>query len=148
MEDDGYVLVPRDGFEGFSGNDNGPDWVDRSNHSYNFYEEIDNFIETLADSLWELNHFIHENPELAFEEYKAHQTLTDYLRLREEKWHVTPSAYGMETAWIAVYDSGEKGPAVSFNLEMGTSMTKSEETTTTTSKVVDVKSSFQTHFQS
>ncbi|KAL2193265.1 hypothetical protein P885DRAFT_45629 [Corynascus similis CBS 632.67] len=119
MEDDGYVLVPRDGFEGFSGNDNGPDWVDRSNHSYNFYEEIDNFIETLADSLWELNHFIHENPELAFEEYKAHQTLTDYLRLREEKWHVTPSAYGMETAWIAVYDSGEKGPAVSFNLEMG-----------------------------
>jgi metal-dependent amidase/aminoacylase/carboxypeptidase family protein len=25
----------------------------------------------------------------------------------------------METAWVAAYDSGKKGPVVSFNAEMG-----------------------------
>nr|UWK21992.1 peptidase m20 domain protein [Trichoderma rodmanii] len=31
---------------------------------------------------------------------------------------VTPSAYGMDTAWVAVYDIGRRGPVVSFNAEM------------------------------
>ncbi|PNP42297.1 hypothetical protein TGAMA5MH_05979 [Trichoderma gamsii] len=33
-------------------------------------------------------------------------------------WVVTPSAYGMETAWVAVFDTGKRGPVVSFNAEM------------------------------
>ena len=32
---------------------------------------------------------------------------------------MTPSAYGMATAWVAAYDSGKRGPVVSFNVEMG-----------------------------
>ncbi|KAM7183182.1 peptidase M20 [Naviculisporaceae sp. PSN 640] len=33
-------------------------------------------------------------------------------------WKVTRSAYGIKTAWTAVYDSGRPGPVVSFNAEM------------------------------
>jgi metal-dependent amidase/aminoacylase/carboxypeptidase family protein len=81
--------------------------------------EIDECIEGFRTSLWPLNRFIHANPELAFREYKAHNTLTEFLRM-QDGWKVTPSAYGMETAWVASYDSGQAGPAVSFNVEMGT----------------------------
>jgi metal-dependent amidase/aminoacylase/carboxypeptidase family protein len=35
-------------------------------------------------------------------------------------WQVTTSAYGLETAWVAMCDSGKAGPTVSFNVEMGT----------------------------
>ena len=83
-----------------------------------FLSEIHSVVEGLRDSLWTLNNFIHENPELAFKEYKAHHALTSFMRSRQN-WHVTTSAYGMETAWVAVYDSGRKGPTVSFNAEMG-----------------------------
>jgi metal-dependent amidase/aminoacylase/carboxypeptidase family protein len=79
---------------------------------------IDRFIRDLEPSLWPLNSFIHDNPELAFEEQKAHNALTNFMRSRE-KWHVTKSAFGMETAWMAVYDSGKRGPVISFNAEMG-----------------------------
>jgi metal-dependent amidase/aminoacylase/carboxypeptidase family protein len=102
MEEDGFILV--------SGEDDA---------SPPYLPDIDKFIDSLGDSLWTLNKFIHANPELAFKEYKAHQALTDFLRSREEDWLVTPSAYGMETAWVAVYKSGERGPVVSFNVEMG-----------------------------
>lgn len=85
-----------------------------------FLSDIDHFIHSLDAPLWSLNSFLHENPELGFREYKAHDALTKFMRSREG-WHVTPSAYGMDTAWVAVYDSGRPGPAVSFNAEMGAS---------------------------
>jgi hypothetical protein len=84
--------------------------------------EMDHFIDSLQDSLWPLNTFIHEDPELAFEEYKAHDALTTYMQSRQG-WQVTKSAYGLKTAWVAVYDSGKPGPVVSFNAEMGESST-------------------------
>lgn len=86
--------------------------------SKNHLSEIDDFVDELRATLWPLNKFIHENPELAFKEYKAHDALTTFMR-SQKNWNVTPSVYGMETAWVAVYDSGRTGPAVSFNVEMG-----------------------------
>lgn len=119
MEDDGFVLVSREEISQYPCPDHVPGEVEETSNSNNFASEIDIYIESLAEPLWELNHFIHENPELAFKEYKAHQALTDYLQSREEGWHITPSACGLETAWMAVYDSGRNGPVVSFNVEMG-----------------------------
>ncbi|AEO59471.1 hypothetical protein MYCTH_51839 [Thermothelomyces thermophilus ATCC 42464] len=118
MEDDGFVVVSRE-----STQDSCPDHVPRqveesSGSNNNFVSEIGIYIESLGETLWKLNQYLHENPELAFKEYKAHQALTDFLRSREEKWHITPSACGLETAWIAVHDSGRNGPVVSFNVEM------------------------------
>ena len=85
-----------------------------------YLPDISHVVNQLESLLWPLNCFIHENPELAYQEHKAHDALTSFMRSREG-WHVTPSAYGMETAWRALYDSGMPGPVVSFNAEMGMS---------------------------
>jgi hypothetical protein len=115
MEEDDFILVPREHNACCSHDDDS----NQGNSSPEYLAEISEFIDSLENALWSLNAFIHANPELAFQEYKAHQALTNFLRSREEGWQVTPSAYGIETAWIAVYDSGQQGPAVSFNVEMG-----------------------------
>lgn len=109
-EEDDFIIVPMDN----ECAENVP-----QDGSHERLSEIDNSIESLRASLWPLNKFIHENPELAFEEHKAHDALTKFMRSQKD-WHVTTSAYGMETAWVAVYDSGKAGPVVSFNAEMGT----------------------------
>lgn len=83
-----------------------------------YLSDIDPFVDSIANDLWPVNKAIHDNPELGYREYFAHKTLTKCMRSRAG-WKVTPSAYGLETAWIAVYDSGRKGPVVSFNAEMG-----------------------------
>ena len=116
MEEDGFILVPK---------------IERrsmmptltmslENKPRDFLSEIDHFVNSLEEVLWPLNTFIHENPELAFEEYKTHDALTTFMR-QQKHWKVTPSAYGLKTAWTALYDSGKPGPFVSFNAEMGMS---------------------------
>ncbi|KAI0593697.1 hypothetical protein F4775DRAFT_576853 [Biscogniauxia sp. FL1348] len=82
-----------------------------------YLREISTFVDSIADELWPVNKTIHDNPELGYEEFIAHATLTKFMSSKPG-WKVTPSAYGMETAWVAVYDSGVKGPVVSFNAEM------------------------------
>ncbi|KAF4302434.1 putative peptidase m20 [Botryosphaeria dothidea] len=85
--------------------------------SPDYLGEIGSYIDTIADSLWPINKKIHDNPELGYKEYIAHEALTSFLK-KQDGWKVTPSAYGMETAFVAVFDSGKKGPVVSFNAEM------------------------------
>ncbi|KKY35152.1 putative peptidase m20 [Diaporthe ampelina] len=79
--------------------------------------DISSYVDSIADSLWPVNKTIHDNPELGYEEHVAHDTLVRFMR-SQGGWKVTPSAYGLETAWIAVHDTGRKGPVVSFNVEM------------------------------
>jgi len=81
-------------------------------------KDINEHVESCATPLWVLNKFIHDNPELAFQEHKAHDALTTFMDAKNG-WLVTKSAYGLETAWIAEYESGKPGPIVSFNAEMG-----------------------------
>ncbi|KAK4443498.1 hypothetical protein QBC34DRAFT_477610 [Podospora aff. communis PSN243] len=90
---------------------------DSSGHRPAYLSEIESLIDNNARPLWALNAFIHDTPELAYREHRAHHALTDFIRRRDEPWHVTPSAFGMPTAWIAVYDSQKPGPVVSFNVE-------------------------------
>ncbi|KAI0126070.1 hypothetical protein BJ170DRAFT_459470 [Xylariales sp. AK1849] len=78
---------------------------------------ISDYVDSMAEELWPVNKKIHDNPELGFEEFIAHDTLTKFMK-GQKGWKVTPSAYGMATAWVAVYDSGKKGPVISFNVEM------------------------------
>lgn len=84
--------------------------------------EISAYVDSLAHALWPVNKTIHDNPELNFKEYIAHDALTTFMQ-SQEGWKVQTSAYGMQTAWVAVHDSGKKGPVVSFNAEMGMSYT-------------------------
>jgi hypothetical protein len=138
MEADGFILVPGDGVPDDEPrgaersllseldcivedlyNDSSPN-NDPSGVENGLLPEIDSIVEDLYNNLKPLNDFIHRNPELAFKEYQAHNALTKYMR-SQKGWRVTSSAYGMETAWVAVYDSGKEGPVVSFNVEMGSS---------------------------
>jgi hypothetical protein len=81
-------------------------------------DTISSTIEDLSGDLRRISLEIHDNPELQYKEYHAHKLLTEYLQ-KQDGWQVTPSAYGIETAFVATYDSGEGGPVVSFNAEYG-----------------------------
>lgn len=81
-------------------------------------ELISHFIESVSSGLRDISLEIHDHPELQYKEYHAHKVLTEYME-EQEGWHVTPSAYGISTAFVAVYNSGVKGPTVSFNAEYG-----------------------------
>ncbi|KAH7329659.1 hypothetical protein B0I35DRAFT_474233 [Stachybotrys elegans] len=71
-------------------------------------------IDAQDDALSALNKDIWENPELAYEEYHAHEVLTDYLE--KQGFTVTRSAFNLSTAFVAEYSNGE-GRSVSFNSE-------------------------------
>ncbi|KAM7210356.1 peptidase M20 [Rhypophila decipiens] len=80
--------------------------------------EISDFIDNqVAEALWPVNKAIHDNPELGYHEVIAHDALTSFIQSRSG-WNVTRHAYGIKTAWTAVYDSGRPGPVVSLNAEM------------------------------
>lgn len=110
MEDDDFVIIPRE--------DKVSKMVSQETVS-RYLTDIDNFVESVQNILWPLNEYIHNNPELAFEERKTHDALTGFM-LSQDDWEVNPSAYGMKTAWVALYNTGKPGPVVSFNAEMGT----------------------------
>lgn len=83
-----------------------------------YLDSISTHIEGLSHDLRHISLSIHDNPELQFKEYHAHHVLTEYLK-KQDGWRVTPSAYDIKTAFVAVYDSGTDGPVVSFNAEYG-----------------------------
>lgn len=83
-----------------------------------YLDDISRFVDGIAEELWLVNKKIHDNPELGFKERIAHEVLTRFMEA-QPGWKVTRSAYDMETAWFAVFDSRKKGPVISWNVEMG-----------------------------
>jgi hypothetical protein len=79
---------------------------------------ISSYVDSLNEVLRPINLKIHDNPELCYEEHIAHETLVGFLKTRPG-WKVTPSAYGIATAFIAELDVSREGPVVSFNAEYG-----------------------------
>lgn len=94
---------------------------DQDGHDY--LPSISDAVNLFSPALRNISLQIHDDPELGFREHHAHKLLTDFLELN--KWTVTRSAYGMETAFVAVLEGGKtgegrmngKGPVVSFNVE-------------------------------
>ena len=58
-------------------------------------------VDAIAKTLIEASHFIHANPELAFEEFRAAECLTSTLD--EAGLEVERGAYGLETAFVAEF---------------------------------------------
>lgn len=56
---------------------------------------------------------IHDNPEVGFEEFQAHDSITQFCR--DLGYKVTPHAFGVETSFLVEY--GEGGRVVAFNAE-------------------------------
>ncbi|KAL7784080.1 hypothetical protein V8C37DRAFT_396418 [Trichoderma ceciliae] len=82
-----------------------------------YLDSISQAVNNLSEVFWPINKRIHDNPERGFKEFIAHDALTKLMKC-QSGWAVTPSAYGMDTAWVAVFDTGRRGPVVSFNAEM------------------------------
>ena len=81
---------------------------------------VSEHIESLSKSLRVLSLDIHDHPEIRNKEFHAHEILTRFIKeQKSQDWVVTPSAYGIATAFVAVFDSGRKGPVVSVNAEYG-----------------------------
>lgn len=86
--------------------------------SLHYLDDVSSHIESLSEELRQISLSIHDHPELQYKEFHAHRVLTEYLST-QAGWEVTPSAYNIETAFVAVFDTGREGPVVSFNAEYG-----------------------------
>jgi hypothetical protein len=81
---------------------------------------VSEHIDSLSKSLRVLSLDIHDHPEIRNKEFHAHEILTSFIKEQKgQDWIVTPSAYDIPTAFVAVFDSGGRGPVVSFNAEYG-----------------------------
>jgi metal-dependent amidase/aminoacylase/carboxypeptidase family protein len=76
---------------------------------------IDAAVEATADTLLEVSHAIHENPELAFAEHFACATLADALRERELP--VSTGVYTLPTAFESTINPKVQGPTVAVLAE-------------------------------
>ncbi|KAK4114816.1 hypothetical protein N656DRAFT_776992 [Canariomyces notabilis] len=74
---------------------------------------IEGEIQAHRDKILSLNHQIHSNPELAYEEFKAHDAFVSTLQ--SLGFDVTPHAHGLQTAFSAEVGSG--GRLLIFNAE-------------------------------
>jgi len=74
---------------------------------------ICSYIDDISDELIEISHAIHENPELGYEEYFAHEQLTKVLI--DKGLNVSKGAYELDTAFEAT--AGKTGPVVALLCE-------------------------------
>ncbi|MCR4724018.1 MAG: M20 family metallopeptidase [Clostridia bacterium] len=75
-------------------------------------QRIDEIAAALAPELKELAHYIHDNPELSMQEYKACKK--QVALFRKHGWDVEEYYDGFDTAFRAVYRSGKGGPKIAF----------------------------------
>jgi hypothetical protein len=88
------------------------------NQTSPYADAVSKYVDSISETLWPINTEIHENPELQYEEVKAHDLLTSFLE-SQDGWNVTRSAYNISTAFTAVFQGNGDGPVVSFNAEYG-----------------------------
>ncbi|GJC88550.1 peptidase M20 domain-containing protein 2 [Colletotrichum liriopes] len=74
---------------------------------------IEEHIQTLTDQLYTLNKQLHDEPEIAFQEFKAQKCISEFL---ESQGHsVERGPYKLPTSFESRY--GSKGRCVNFNAE-------------------------------
>ncbi|KAH8750122.1 metal-dependent amidase/aminoacylase/carboxypeptidase [Hyaloscypha sp. PMI_1271] len=78
-----------------------------------FQHIINKSIDELDSVLRDINKKIHEDPELGYSEFKAHDNIVSLLR--EQDFAITPHAHGLETSFACSYGNG--GRIVAFNVE-------------------------------
>jgi len=78
-------------------------------------ETIFNYINEITSELLGMSDYIFDNPELAFEEFKAAEILTNYLE--ENGFNVELGLGTLKTAFRAVYENGVGGPTIGLLCE-------------------------------
>lgn len=79
----------------------------------NWREVVVAEVDARKAELASINQQIHSNPELAYEEYKAHDAFV--TTLEKLSFEVTPRAYGLDTAFSCEFGTG--GRLITFNAE-------------------------------
>ena len=79
------------------------------------YEKISARIDAVADELIEASHEIHANPELAFKEFFACETLTNVLQ--QHDLSVETGVFTLETAFETELNRGHEGPTAAILAE-------------------------------
>ena len=79
------------------------------------YQSINTAIDDAADDLIEASHAIHANPELAFKEYFACETLTKTLQRYD--FEVETGVFTLETAFETQLNDADAGPTVAILAE-------------------------------
>ena len=90
------------------------------NHHPDYYPAVkaaEQAIDGASGDLRTLSMAIHDDPELAYEEHHTHDRLVAFMR-KQKGWIVTPHAYGLDTAWEAVYEHGKGGRTIGLQSEM------------------------------
>ncbi|KAJ4987073.1 aminobenzoyl-glutamate utilization protein B [Stagonosporopsis vannaccii] len=80
------------------------------------FAAISDYVDSITDDLSAINTEIHSNPELGYEEVKAHELLTSFME-EQEGWNVTRSVGNISTAFMAVFQGSGEGPIIGFNAE-------------------------------
>lgn len=80
------------------------------------FAAISDYVDSITDDLSTINTQIHSNPELGYEEVKAHELLTSFME-EQEGWNVTRSVGNISTAFMAVFEGSGEGPVIGFNAE-------------------------------
>lgn len=76
---------------------------------------MNKIIDNYAKQLIQLSLMLHKHPEMAFEEVKASRWLTEFLK--HEGFEITENVGGLETAFIASYDTKKEGPHLAYIAE-------------------------------
>jgi len=74
--------------------------------------EYDKYLDQNLDELWEISKYIHANPELHFEEYKACKVQCEYLR--KHGFEVEEGIGTLETAYRATFSVNSDGPVIAI----------------------------------
>ncbi|KAL5362993.1 hypothetical protein BJX96DRAFT_177677 [Aspergillus floccosus] len=83
-----------------------------------FIESVQDALRKYDDQLKAINNEIWSNPELAYEEYEAHNNICNMFEsLQSEGYRVRRSAYDLKTALEVEYVHGSGGRVVAFNAE-------------------------------
>lgn len=79
-------------------------------------QEINLNVDNMQQKLFQINDFIHDNPELGNQEFKAVELLTSTLA--ENGFKVEKGVAGLQTAFVATYvNNGGGGPVIGFIAE-------------------------------
>ncbi|KAF7719349.1 Peptidase M20 domain-containing protein 2 [Penicillium ucsense] len=83
-----------------------------------FLDSVQEILRKYDAELKDINQKIWSNPELAFEEYQAHDHICDlFSELAAQGYQVRRKAYGIDTALEVEYTHGAEGRLIVFNAE-------------------------------
>ncbi|KLO07456.1 amidohydrolase [Schizopora paradoxa] len=90
--------------------------LEETSDARRYEQTVEETIARWDPDLRELSLQIHEHPELGFQEFYAHDTLTSFMS--KHGFTVTPHLCGLKTAWRAEYSFGKGGRVFGINAEM------------------------------